>query len=431
MRKLIFGIIVLLFAVDGFSQGPLQNISMSPSSNFSYRDKRVVHNLIDNFNKWVYYPYGEYDFRDYLITGIQYSPLYKHGKYTLTEANYPGYNVLRWVGDSLIIDDTSQVVYYLRNSVQFIANDPVDYVTTYLNQSNALKTNSNIFTSQVFSLFTNPESGDTVKIDELINIDNNALLFATNGGRVDIGALRGTDYLIRLDDDITVDSVVVIEIDIWDTGISDDSIMATYGIYNHDRGPSPSTERKYFFYSEGGDAYLGGGGELDQVAKFIHIGGDVDDETTRTDALGKAGGIEIPHYTNSEEPFLPFYGLSSAIGNTAYVGGSWTDRNVATDIQFYTATDGTTLGPSATKIAEMSNDGLEITSGAYKQVQLTGSLTDGTPTDAEIDAIVGDTPANMGAGWTVTIKDNDGSGLMYRVESDGTNWGYQALTVAL
>jgi len=62
---------------------------------------------------------------------------------------------------------------------------------------------------------------------------------------------------------------------------------------------------------------------------------------------------------------------------------------------------------------------------------MTGSLTDGTPTDAEIDAIVGDTPANMGAGWQVTILDNDGSGLMYRIESDGTSWGYQALTIAL
>jgi hypothetical protein len=68
---------------------------------------------------------------------------------------------------------------------------------------------------------------------------------------------------------------------------------------------------------------------------------------------------------------------------------------------------------------------------AVTQVQLTGSLTDGTPTDAEIDAVVGLTPAQVGAGWTVTILDSDGSALLYRVESDGTNWQYEPLTIAL
>jgi hypothetical protein len=67
----------------------------------------------------------------------------------------------------------------------------------------------------------------------------------------------------------------------------------------------------------------------------------------------------------------------------------------------------------------------------YKQPQLTGSLTDSAPTDAEIDAITGTTPAVVGAGWTVTILDSDGTGLLYRIESDGTYWDYQLLTRAL
>jgi len=62
---------------------------------------------------------------------------------------------------------------------------------------------------------------------------------------------------------------------------------------------------------------------------------------------------------------------------------------------------------------------------------MTGSLTDGTPTDAEIDTITGTTPAAVGAGWSVDILDSDGSALIYRVTSDGTNWQYQALTIAL
>jgi len=66
-----------------------------------------------------------------------------------------------------------------------------------------------------------------------------------------------------------------------------------------------------------------------------------------------------------------------------------------------------------------------------KQPQLTGSLTDGAPTDAEIDTVTDTTPATVGAGWSVTILDSDGTGLLYRIESDGTNWQYQILTIAL
>jgi len=76
-----------------------------------------------------------------------------------------------------------------------------------------------------------------------------------------------------------------------------------------------------------------------------------------------------------------------------------------------------------------SNGDLQFT-GAVTQTQLTGSLTDGAPTDAQIDTITGTTPAVVGAGWSVTILDSDGSGLLYRIESDGTNWQYQVLAIA-
>ena len=57
-----------------------------------------------------------------------------------------------------------------------------------------------------------------------------------------------------------------------------------------------------------------------------------------------------------------------------------------------------------------------------KSTQLTASLTDGTPTDAQIDTATGLTPATAGAGYQVTIKDSDGTGLLYKVESDGSGW---------
>jgi len=61
---------------------------------------------------------------------------------------------------------------------------------------------------------------------------------------------------------------------------------------------------------------------------------------------------------------------------------------------------------------------------------LTGALTDGDPTDAEIDAIVGSTPLNVGVGWSTYIKDNDAN-YLYQIVSDGTNWYYFNGTMAV
>ncbi len=60
-----------------------------------------------------------------------------------------------------------------------------------------------------------------------------------------------------------------------------------------------------------------------------------------------------------------------------------------------------------------------------------GSLTDGTPTDAQLDSAIGSTPSAVGAGWKCIVTDTDGSALSYLVMSDGTNWQYVALTAAV
>lgn len=61
---------------------------------------------------------------------------------------------------------------------------------------------------------------------------------------------------------------------------------------------------------------------------------------------------------------------------------------------------------------------------------LSASLTDGTPTDAEIDSATGTTPAAVGSGWKCFILDTDGSTLIYMIISDGTSWQYVAMTKA-
>jgi len=62
--------------------------------------------------------------------------------------------------------------------------------------------------------------------------------------------------------------------------------------------------------------------------------------------------------------------------------------------------------------------------------QYSGSLTDGSPTASEITTITGFGPL-QGAGTQVTIKDTDGTGLLYKIESDGTSWYYTVMTAAL
>jgi hypothetical protein len=66
-----------------------------------------------------------------------------------------------------------------------------------------------------------------------------------------------------------------------------------------------------------------------------------------------------------------------------------------------------------------------------KVTQLSGSLTDGAPTSAEINAIVGLTAINAGVGYKCTIKDTNGTELLYMVESDGVDWYYVSMIKAL
>jgi len=88
------------------------------------------------------------------------------------------------------------------------------------------------------------------------------------------------------------------------------------------------------------------------------------------------------------------------------------------------------LSSSSNFTWDESNTLLNV-SGEIKQTQISASLTDGTPTDAEIDSATGTDPGTAGAGYRVVIKDSDGSGLLYIIESDGTDWFYTVMTKAL
>jgi hypothetical protein len=75
-------------------------------------------------------------------------------------------------------------------------------------------------------------------------------------------------------------------------------------------------------------------------------------------------------------------------------------------------------------------DTLHVTT-AIIQTQYTGALTDGAPTAAQITSAVGLSPSVAGAGFSCTIRDTNGTGLLYRAESDGTYWFYTAMIKAI
>jgi hypothetical protein len=60
-----------------------------------------------------------------------------------------------------------------------------------------------------------------------------------------------------------------------------------------------------------------------------------------------------------------------------------------------------------------------------------GTLTDGAPTDAELDTLIASTPAGKGAGWTCIVIDDAGTEVNYLVSSNGTSWIYTAAVKAV
>jgi len=60
----------------------------------------------------------------------------------------------------------------------------------------------------------------------------------------------------------------------------------------------------------------------------------------------------------------------------------------------------------------------------------TNNVTDLAPTDAELDAAFG-TPATVGSGWVGLVDDNGAGARMWICASDGTNWWYARMYIAV
>lgn len=73
---------------------------------------------------------------------------------------------------------------------------------------------------------------------------------------------------------------------------------------------------------------------------------------------------------------------------------------------------------------------INTTFGGIDIPQTHGALTDMTPTLAEVEAIIG-LASDYNAGYKITIKDDDGAGNLYMIESDGTDWYYIQMNKAV
>jgi hypothetical protein len=108
--------------------------------------------------------------------------------------------------------------------------------------------------------------------------------------------------------------------------------------------------------------------------------------------------------------------------------GSNQFHNIIIGDPFYTAISDSSTNTTWTNINYI-NGGTRRYYHIYPQE--TGALTDGAPTDAQLDTEFGFTAAQAGRGFRRTIRDTNGTGLLYIVESDGTNWFYITTVKAL
>ncbi|MCL5098572.1 MAG: hypothetical protein M1608_13795, partial [Candidatus Omnitrophica bacterium] len=108
------------------------------------------------------------------------------------------------------------------------------------------------------------------------------------------------------------------------------------------------------------------------LAAAILIGAD-QAATTRTNVTNKYGAIALYHYTNAEEPMSLIGGWSTTAYQAVAIGGGFGSANAATEIDFYTAADKTTL--SGTIRWTILNTGILQSAGAQTIQTSTGNLT--------------------------------------------------------
>src|SRR3990167_7898454 len=167
------------------------------------------------------------------------------------------------------------------------------------------------------------------------------------------------------------------------------------------------------------------------VADGIRVGNN------RTNTTRKFGGLQVAHYTNSEEDLGLIWGDNNTSSNDIYIGGGTSSFNAATSINFYTAANSTTVtGTNRMVIDSGGNVGigttapgelLEVNGSGDKGILIksTGSgifTIDGTRTgDNDVGQFnVKNSGTILGSIFVDRIDEDDSGRIRFRTTNVGT-----------
>lgn len=145
----------------------------------------------------------------------------------------------------------------------------------------------------------------------------------------------------------------------------------------------------------------------------VAIGYNAGYSINTTKGLNQIGQIKLGYQAGSSDTANNTLFIENSNSQTPLIGGKFDEDKI-----------GINKNISSAWKANLNVGGTIHLTGAIYQDLLTGSLTDGAPTTAEINAITGLTPSISTAGFTIHILDSDGTGLIYDIISDGTSWQY-------
>lgn len=427
MKKLL--VLILLVFVCGFSYGQKIQKVRSSSGGMNHGERVSVNSAIKGVNDYITYRYPSViDMAAQPLVGNLYTyKLRTSSTSLLPYATKQG--VLNLVHDTIMLNDFTRI-FYINHSIYTFHGNTASTVTgtsRYYRYNNFTNSSTYETVGESLLVMLQPGAGERSEAHTMVADFVSIQSYTPSAtGTVKLTEGINTRLYSSWDNYVTVDNVVSLDMYMRDVGINPDSIKNVYGIRNTSTDPLYGSEGTYVLWSDYGDIYSAG--NLETLGFETVYGSDHASWGTKTDATSKSGIVATPHYNTTEDDVASIVGFNTETSNLMYIGGGLGTHNAITTLRINVA--GNTTTSSGSVVAEFDSTGMELI-GAIKQTQLTGALTDGAPTAAEINTITSLTPSTAGAGYAVTIADSDGSGLLYRIESDGTSWQYLVMTKAL
>lgn len=300
-----------------------------------------------------------------------------------------------------------------------------------------------IFTGTGFSYETDISSRNTTNdrwIPDKAYVDNSVGSIVTIGSdnQLPISNLGGTDFEYTSSFQYNNKGLTISDGN--DNLLLNTSILAYSGITGT-RNVFAGTASGQLATSANDCTFIGGqtGDGHTSGSNCVFIGSFAGDANTTQDANTYIGMNAARQVVGSGNVVVGFEGLrnNTAASNSTVIGyEAGQDSGTASGLVLIGYQAG--IAETNSNKLHIANNGSEsIIEGNFSAKTLninasinyfTGSLTDGTPTNAEINVIITNP---SGVGYEAIIKDSDGSGAMYKVIYDGSGWYYIQLIAAI